>query len=238
METFIEHSNKNLKDTYFEFLQKYNEDDFLINHRTYIDTHHLGFGEKPFHVLWRDIIKSQKNGFKFLEIGVYKGQILSLVKLLSDKYNKNVQYVGVTPLNNTGDNFSNYSDVNYLEIITSLFHHFSLDFNPNKNLINGDSTLEITKNKIREYNYFDVIYIDGCHNYDCVVSDIQLMKEVTILNSIVVFDDSSCYKEIPDNNFKGHIDVCNAIKDYIENDPMFVEILCVGHNRVFKRIIE
>lgn len=236
METFIEYKNKDLKDIYFEFLKKYNEDDFLINHRTYIESNGLGFGEKPFHSLWNEIIKLQKNDFKFLEIGVYKGQILSLVKLLSDKYNKKVQYVGVTPLDNTGDKFSNYNDENYLEIITSLFKHFNLEFNSDENLINGDSTLEIIKDEIREYDYFDVIYIDGCHNYDCVVSDILLMKEITKLNSIIVFDDSSCYKDIPDNNFKGHIDVCDAIKDFLENDTMFCEILCVGHNRVFKRI--
>jgi hypothetical protein len=52
----------------------------------------------------------------------------------------------------------------------------------------------------------------------------------------VVFDDSSCYKNLSNDKFKGHIDVCNAIKDLLENDPNFVEILCVGHNRVFKKI--
>jgi hypothetical protein len=236
METFIEYKNKDLKDIYFEFLKKYNEDDFLINHRTYIESNGLGFGEKPFHSLWDEIIKLQKNNFKFLEIGVYKGQILSLVKLLSDRYDKSVKYVGVTPLNNSGDKFSNYDNINYSVIIESLFNHFNLKFNLNENIINGSSTSEDIKNKIREYNNFDVIYIDGCHDYDCVVSDILLMKEITKQNSIVVLDDSSCYKEIPENNFKGHIDVCNAIKDYLENDSNFIEILCVGHNRVFKRI--
>jgi len=236
METFIEYKNKNLKDIYFEFLKKYNEDDFLINHRTYIESNGLGFGEKPFHSLWNEIIKLQKNNFKFLEIGVYKGQILSLVKLLSDRYDKSVKYVGVTPLNNSGDKFSNYDNINYSVIIESLFNHFNLKFNLNENIINGSSTSEDIKNKIREYNNFGLIYIDGCHDYDCVVSVILLIKEITKQNSIVVLDDSSCYKEIPENNFKGHIDVCNAIKDYLENDSNFIEILCVGHNRVFKRI--
>jgi hypothetical protein len=235
METFIEYNDKNLEEIYFEFLKKYNENDFLINHRTYIEQNNLGFGEQPFHALWNEIVKSQNNNFKFLEIGVYKGQILSLVKLLSDKYEKNVQYVGVTPLNNLGDKFSTYENNNYLEIITNLFNHFNLDFNPNKNLIKGNSTSEDIKTDIKKYESFDLIYIDGGHDYDCVVSDILLMKEITLQNSIVVFDDSSCYKDIPENNFKGHSDVCNAIKDYLENDPMFSEILCVGHNRVFKR---
>ena len=112
METFIEYKNRDLKDIYFEFLTKYNEDDVLINHRTYIEENKLGFGEKPFHSLWNEIVKTQKKEFNFLEIGVYKGQILSLVKLLSDRYNKELQYVGVTPLNNTGDKFSSYDKEN------------------------------------------------------------------------------------------------------------------------------
>jgi hypothetical protein len=82
----------------------------------------------------------------------------------------------------------------------------------------------------------DLIYIDGGHDYDCVVSDIKLMYEVSKNGSYVVFDDSSCYKNLSNDKFKGHIDVCNAIKDNLENNDQFVELICVGHNRVFKRI--
>jgi hypothetical protein len=126
--------------------------------------------------------------------------------------------------------------VSFFLDIVFLFNNFYLDFDICKNIINGLSTDETVKNKVREKGLFDLIYIDGGHDYDCVVSDIKLMYEVSKNGSYVVFDDSSCYKNLSNDKFKGHIDVCNAIKDNLENNDQFVELICVGHNRVFKRI--
>ena len=63
------------------------------------------------------------------------------------------------------------------------------------------------------------------------------MKEITKIGSYIVMDDASCNKNIGRNGaHKGHQDVCRAISDEIESTDMFEEIICVGHNRVFKRI--
>lgn len=236
METFIKYKNFNLDEIYNKFLEEYNNDPVLVDHRSYIESNHLGFGENPFHVIWRDLVNNLPDNFNFLEIGVYKGQVLSLVKLLSDKLGKKIKFVGVTPLDNTGDKFSNYEIINYEQVIKGLFKHFNLEFDINQNIINGLSTDKNVKNKVRELGPFDLIYIDGGHDYDCVVSDINLMYDVSKIGSYVVFDDSSCYKDLGGNKFKGHIDVCNAIKDKVENNYDFIELICVGHNRVFKRI--
>lgn len=230
-------NNKTDNNEIFEFyLKEYYNDNLLINHRTYIERNSLGFGEKCFHPMWRELIKLQPDNFKFLEIGVYKGQILSLVKLLSDTYVKNVEYYGVTPLDNTGDKFSKYHSEDYKQIIISLFKYFNLDFDPNINLIIGESTIDSIKTKIKNLGSFDLIYIDGCHDYDCVVSDIMLMKEISKIGTYVVLDDASCFMGLSNEKFKGHIDVCEAVKDTLESDSSFLEIVCVGHNRVFKKI--
>jgi len=236
METFIKYKDLSLDEIYDKFLNEYYNDPLLVNHRSFIESNYLGFGERPFHVIWRELVKTLPDNFNFLEVGVYKGQILSLVKLLSDSSNKKINYIGVTPLNNSGDKFSTYEVVNYSKIITDLFKHFNLDFDIQKNIINGLSTDNSVKNKIKKNGPYDLIYIDGGHDYDCVVSDIKLMIDVSKKGSYVVFDDSSCYKNLSKDKFKGHIDVCNAIKDNLENNNHFVELICVGHNRVFKRI--
>ena len=236
METFLKYKTLSLNEIYSEFLNEYNNDSTLTKHRSYIESNNLGFGEKPFHVIWRELVKEVPNNFKFLEIGVYKGQVLSLVKLLSDLYGKSVDYTGVTPLSNFGDKFSKYENADYGLIITNLFNHFNLEFDLNKNIINGISTDESVKDNIKQLGLFDLVYVDGGHDYDCVVSDINLMREITKNGSYVVFDDSSCFKSLGDDKFKGHIDVCKAIADNLENDSNFTELICVGHNRVFKRI--
>lgn len=236
VETLLKIKDQDLKIIYSSLLDEYYNDPMLVSHRTYIENNQLGYGEKPFHVVWREIVKSQQKGFKFLEIGVYKGQVLSLVKLLSDHFKNDVDFCGVSPLDTTGDKFSKYDSIDYRNTITSLFNNFNLDFNFDNNFIVGDSTSESVKDKIKQRGIFDVIYIDGCHDYDCVVSDINLMKSITKVGSIVVFDDASCYKELPENNFKGHQDVCEAVKNELESDDSFLEIICVGHNRIFKKI--
>jgi hypothetical protein len=237
METIIKYKNQNLDDIYQGLLNEYFHDPVLVNHRTHIENNNLGYGEKPFHIVWRELVKSQKSKFKFLEIGVYKGQVMSLIKYLSNLSYKDCEVYGVTPLSNVGDKYSKrYDDVDYSNIIKSLFNHFNLDFDLNINIINGNSTDENIKTKIKSLGLFDIVYIDGCHDYECVVSDINLMKEITKIDSYIVFDDASCYKDIKRDGFKGHTDVCDAIKNYIESDNSFEEIICVGHNRVFKKI--
>lgn len=238
METLLKYINQNLDEVYEMLLNEFYNDSILLNHRTHIETNNLGYGEKPFHVIWREIIKLQPQNFKFLEIGVYKGQVLSLVKHLSDLSDKNCEFYGVTPLSNAGDKYSKkYDNVDYKKVIDGLFKHFNLEFDVDTNIINGSSIDESIKKQIRSLGVFDIVYIDGCHNYDCVVSDILLMKEITRVNSYLIMDDASCYKPIKRiGAHLGHSDVCDAIRDYIETDECFEEVICVGHNRVFKKI--
>ncbi len=236
MEPFIEFSNYNLTQIYDHFCNKFEEDDLLKSHRFYVESNNLGFGERPFHAMWREIINLMPPSFKFIEIGVYKGQVLSLVKLLSNSMDKKVEFYGVTPLIGLGDKFSNYEQADYKQIIGGIFNYFDLEFDADKNLIIGSSNDKEVMNKIEKLKYFDLMYIDGSHDYEVVISDIELMKRVCKSGAIIVFDDSACFKDLPPDNFKGHLDVCNAIKDTIEFDADFVEVICVGHNRVFQRL--
>ena len=80
-----------------------------------------GFGELPFHWNWFLIVQDMPSEFNFLEIGVYKGRILSLIQILADYFKKYVSIFGITPLSNIGDKYSTYSDDNYKKEIENTF---------------------------------------------------------------------------------------------------------------------
>src|SRR5437868_2391149 len=58
----------------------------LASHRKYIEVNRLGFGDPAFHSMWRLILGEAAARFataRALEIGVYKGQVISLWALLA-----------------------------------------------------------------------------------------------------------------------------------------------------------
>jgi len=230
-------NNKTDVEVYNICISEYNNDNTLKPLREFVKMNSYGFCDDAHYVMWRELIKLVPDNFSFLEIGVYKGQILALITQLTQIYNKVSDVYGVTPMSNIGDKYSNYDNLEYSNEIVNLFNRFSLPFNINSQIINGLSTDDNVKNKLKVMKQFDLVYIDGGHDYETVVSDINLVKEIVKIGGFVVTDDSSCYKNIYELNvFKGHIDVCDAIKDILEPDNEFVEVLCVGHNRVFKKI--
>ena len=229
--------NKTDIDIYKTCVSEYEKDEELKPLREFIKANSYGFCDDAHHVMWRELVKLLPDNFSFLEIGVFKGQVITLITQLSKRYNKISKVYGVTPLSNVGDVYSVYKDLDYSTEIQNLFKEFSLDFDLEKQIICGLSTDENVKNRLRKLKTFDIIYVDGGHDYHTVVSDIALVKEITNIGSYVVFDDSSCYKNLGGLPiFFGHKEVCDAIKDVLEPDKDFIEVLCVGHNRVFKKI--
>lgn len=220
------------------FENKVKQIPFLYSHSNYIGKQNMGFGELPFHYLWLLLVGKMTKDFKFLEIGVYKGSILSLVKLISNELDKSPQIYGISPLDFTGDKYLNrYDDVNYLECIGQLYAHFNLDISTTI-LIKGLSTDENIKQSILEEGLFDIVYIDGSHNYDDVVSDIKLSNQLIKTGGYIVIDDSSSLLNMGIKSiFKGHDDVGNAVKDLLESNPNYKHLFACGHNRIFKKIL-
>jgi hypothetical protein len=217
--------------------QEYLNDEGLKSLREYVKANSYGFCDDAHYTMWRELVKLMPDNFKFLEIGVFKGQIICLLSILNDRFKKNGSIFGVTPLENYGDKYSEYPNIDYSLEIKNLFQTFSVPFSLESQIINGLSTDDKIKQKIKDLKMFDLVYVDGGHDYDTVISDLILVKDILNINGYIVTDDSSCYKNLAGLAvFTGHLEVCDAIKDNLEPDKNFVEILCVGHNRVFKKI--
>jgi hypothetical protein len=176
---------------YTSFHNKTKSIDFLNNHRNYIDRTRSGFGEFPFHYMWLLLLNQMPSKFRFMEIGVYKGAVLSLVKLISDKMGKVPEIYGITPLNTSGDKYlPQYDNENYLECIGKVFADNNLDVSTTC-IIEGYSTDESIKQSMLQEPPFDIIYVDGSHNYEDVINDILLSDKILNTGGYMVFDDAS-----------------------------------------------
>ena len=83
--------------------------DEIKEHRKYF-ADGRGFGEDAFHAMWYYIFKNYRPQ-NVLEIGIYRGQTLSLFQLLSDHFNISSNVVGISPLTSAGDSKSNYIEL-------------------------------------------------------------------------------------------------------------------------------
>jgi cephalosporin hydroxylase len=144
----------------------------------------------------------------------------------------------LTPFSSTRDNSTNYPDVNYKAHISNLFSTFDLRMS-DVAFIQGLSTDSHSIERAKNLSPFDCIYIDGAHDYETVVNDILSYGPFVATGGLLVMDDSANYLNIPDGlirlNWRGIVDVSNAVRDYLEGDPSFEHIFSCGHNRVWRK---
>jgi len=200
---------------------------WLKSHRRYFSKKSRGFGEAPFHAAWLYILKAYKPKF-LLEIGVYRGQVISLWQLIGDKYGLDVEVNGITPLTGVGDEVSKYLNIDYGKDIMSNFKNFRLN---KPKLVKG---LSIDKNAINFINSkkWDLIYIDGGHDFNVALSDYR--NSILNLNKggILCIDDSSLYLDMEiDGKFKGHSGPSRVVSEYAMQE--LNHLMTVGHNNFF-----
>lgn len=220
------------------FVEETNKIEQIREHRDFIEDsqnkHHLiyGHGHKCLSYLWKLLIDEMPEQFKFLEIGVYKGQILSLVQMLSDISNKRPTIVGITPLFDPP--FANYDRLPYIQ---KLYDQFGLTFK-NTTILDG---LSQDVNKIKEAKAlgpYDMIYIDGDHTYESTLLDIQNYCPMIKKNGYLIIDDCSNFKNFPEGLYAGLLDVTKAVKDSLDTDKkysIFNELLTCMHVRVWHK---
>lgn len=204
----------------------------LQEHRRYFATGGRGFGEDAFHVMWF-LLHREFRWESFLEIGVFRGQTLSLCTLLSKLNDQPCDAHGISPFSNVGDAVTRYPErVDYLADTLANFDHFRL---PHPALLKAYSTDAVALELIASRPWSG-IYIDGNHDYEVVRADWNACSAAVAKGGVIVLDDSALGTEYrpPAFAFAGHPGPSRLAEDI--DRKRFPEILRVGHNRVFQRV--
>jgi hypothetical protein len=220
-------------DYYLNCVRYFHQDapSFDRKHRAYFRQNQRGFGEDAFHVLWHALCSVVRPS-SFLEIGVYRGQVISLVSLVTKSLGLDCLACGVSPFTDVGDSVSRYSSsINYLQDTLRNFQTFSL---PAPNLIKGRSDDPRVVGGFASRRW-DLIYIDGNHDYEVAKGDFLNCSEILNPGGKIVLDDSSLYTAYrpPLYATAGHPGPSRLAMEIPSLG--FQEVLCVGHNRVFQK---
>lgn len=203
----------------------------LRQHRRYFAARRRGFGEDAFHTMWFLLFREFRPS-SFLEIGVYRGQVISLAALLARHLNLQCEVHGVSPFSAAGDAVSRYrTGIDYWADTLRNFDHFGL---PHPHLLKAFSTEPEAQHYIQSRQWH-MIYIDGSHDYEVVKQDWSVCAPSLREGGILVLDDAALFTGYQPPVFasKGHPGPSQVAEEI--DRRAFREILQVGHNRVFQK---
>lgn len=178
-----------------------------------------------------------------LEIGVHRGAILALWKVICPKINK---VFGISPMN--GEGLPGLEGQDFTDDVVSLYDHFKLsDRGLGYPLIYKGYSTDVKaldwarsilpKSKINPG--YDILYIDGSHVYEDVKSDIINYAPLVKKGGILVIDDACNDMHMPWGFFQGIEAVTDAVVETMPpkfNTEQWEFIFNFVHNRIYRRI--
>jgi hypothetical protein len=170
-----------------------------------------------------------------LEIGVYRGQVISLWKLMARELGiRECEVHGISPFSASGDAVSKYGEkIDYYKDVLENHATFGLQ---NPHLLKAYSTDADARAYIRSRRW-SLIYIDGNHDYEVANTDYDICVENLAEGGILVMDDSSLFTDFvpPLYAFSGHPGPSRVVQERAMKELTF--LAGVGHNSVFSKPI-
>ena len=205
---------------------------WLRNHRAFFTVDNRGFGEDAFHAMWY-ILLTEVKPKNFLEIGVYRGQVLSLAKVISNKENYPCRVLGVSPFTNANDSVSVYNNFDYEKDVREFCQHFETPLAENE-LCRALSTEKTAIEAICSTQWH-VAYIDGNHDYDVAKSDFNLVSSNLHPGGFIILDDAGLLTDYQPNSFSfgGHPGPSRVYHEAILDG--WKTVAQAGHNIILKK---
>ena len=215
-----------------EYTDKVNADKELKAYRDFIEQNAFGFGERCFLWMWNEIIAKMPNEFTFMEIGVFRGQILAIVSLLAERHGKKVKRIGITPLDTSDGHWESDYEADIIRL------HNVFNIKDDYELIRLDST-NPNAIKLASQNPPDVLYIDGGHTYEVVKSDLTHYIPILKVGGTLVIDDCNNAIPMPWGYFQGIQSVSIAVDEVLPREgsnEYWKHELNLVHNRVLTKL--
>jgi predicted O-methyltransferase YrrM len=200
-------------------------------HREYYSRECRGFGEEAFHSMWYLLVKEFKPNH-LLEIGVYRGQVISLWALIAKMEGIQTDIHCISPFKAISDSVSDYPNISFLDDVLLNFRHFDL---PTPQYVEALSTDTHAVSHMKN-NSFDCIYIDGSHDYEIVLADYRNSVASLKPGGILVMDDSSLGTDFspPSFSFAGHPGPSRVAREFADRELVF--LAGVGHQNLYRRV--
>ena len=200
-------------------------------HRKYFSQQQRGFGEDALHAMWWLLLR-EFTPSKCLEIGVYRGQVISLWSLIGQLAKFSIDVHGISPFLPLGDTVSKYRpDIDYFSDTLEAFNNLNV---ARPTLVRALSTDPAGRAHIGRHRW-DLVYIDGSHEYEVVLSDYEACRDALAPGGLLVLDDSSVDTTFrpPRFAFPGHVGPSRVAAEQAMRELTFIG--AVGHNSVFKK---
>lgn len=217
--------------THEMFVELVNKDEQLCAHRDFVEKNAFGFGERSFQWLWNILVQEMPSDFSFLEVGVFRFQIVSLVRLLADRQGKSVQRYCVTPLSSIGIGWES----DYAADGERIHDEFGLekDYVIYKGLSNDRGVVMLSN----ETSPYDMVYIDGAHDFETCLFDLLTYSILVKTGGYLIIDDCNCDMNFPATGFFTGIDTVTSAKlKWLDAEGHGWDFVCsVVHISVYRR---
>ena len=226
-------SDPNVLYAYMHHYLRYRCPELVRAHRRYFIQEDRGFGEDAFHAMWW-LLLCEFKPTRMLEIGVYRGQVISLWALICERLLKQSYEVhGISPFSPLSDSVSTYlRDRDYMAEVMGTFRYWRLS---QPILVKALSTDPEATAHIQSCSW-DLMYIDGSHEYEVVLADYQLCKSHLRPGGLLVLDDASLGGPFhpPCFSFAGHPGPSQVARQFADREMQFLG--AVGHNNAYLKM--
>jgi hypothetical protein len=237
------------------FTSLYQADPALKAHREWVKANDMGCGEDSFHVFWKMLVQEMPADFRFLEIGVYRGQTTSLIGRLSEIYKKRATVIGVSPFDGRAMVWPFTGDVKpegecsdeekaceaWIRWVceTSFLTENKLTVDTRVRFIRGDSTDPGVRATVLADGPYDIAYIDGCHQYEYVQQDLANYMPMVKVGGFLVCDDAAWSLKLPSNFFFGFEGASKAVDEVLPPfaaNEAWEHCVSLVHLRLYRRL--